>query len=245
MSAIRNVAQTFRNLWGQGGDEYDEEEDIPTFRTSEPQPSVHQEEDEPHQATPSRYSTPSSMRRGDSPREEEDEYPSYTQPPRSDYSSASAPPPTPSTPSYASGSSGGTSSGRRLRPVAMPIRGREKNVYTLKPKSMDEASVAADYLKTGCAVILNLDDLSKGVALRMVDFMSGVCYGLDNQGHAMKLGATIFLFTPGDYEITSDEADYGENRDPIFRDESHDGVASPRAEVASAAPANERRSWER
>ncbi|BCM90390.1 cell division protein SepF [Abditibacteriota bacterium] len=243
MSAIRNVAQTFRNLWGQGGDEYEDEEDIPSFRSSEAQSSVRQEEDEPHQAAPSRYTTPSSMRREESHREDEDEYPAYTQPPRSDYSSAST-----SSTTYGSGTSGGASSGRRLRPVAMPIRGREKNVYTLKPKSMDEASVAADYLKTGCAVILNLDDLSKGAALRMVDFMSGVCYGLDNQGHAMKLGATIFLFTPGDYEITSDEADYGENREPIFRDETHDASPSPRSEAPSAAPTapmNERRSWER
>lgn len=240
MSAIRNVAQTFRNLWGQGGDEYDEEEDIPSFRPTEAQPSVHHEEDEPQPAAPSRYTAPTSVRRPESQREEEDEYPSYTQPPRSDYS-------TTPTSTYGGGTSGGSSSGRRLRPVAMPIRGREKNVYTLKPKSMDEASVAADYLKTGCAVILNLDDLSKGAALRMVDFMSGVCYGLDNQGHAMKLGAAIFLFTPGDYEITSDEADYGENRDPIFRDEAHDvaSATSAKTEESSGAPTNERRSWER
>lgn len=238
MSAIRNVAQTFRNLWGQGGDEYDEDDDIPSFRPTESQPTAHHEEDEPQPVAPSRYTTPTNVPRGESPREEEDEYPSYTQPPRTDYS-------TTSNTTYGGGTSGGSASSRRLRPVAMPIRGREKNVYTLKPKSMDEASVAADYLKTGCAVILNLDDLSKGAALRMVDFMSGVCYGLDNQGHAMKLGATIFLFTPGDYEITSDEADYGENREPIFRDETHDESANSKQESAPSAPANERRSWER
>lgn len=241
MSAIRNVAQTFRNLWGQGGDEYDEDDDIPSFRPAESQPVAQQEQedDEPQPVAPSRYTTPTNMRRSESPREEEDEYPSYTQPPRTDYSTIS------STTTSGGGTSGGVASARRLRPVAMPIRGREKNVYTLKPKSMDEASVAADYLKTGCAVILNMDDLSKGAALRMVDFMSGVCYGLDNQGHAMKLGATIFLFTPGDYEITSDEADYGENRDPIFRDETHDSSSASKPEAAESAPANERRSWER
>ncbi|RYG57033.1 cell division protein SepF, partial [bacterium] len=195
MSAIRNVAQTFRNLWGQGGDEYEDEEDIPSFRPHEAHTAVRHEEDEPQPVTPSRYTAPVSTRRAEPSNEDEEEYPSYTQPPRTDYSNTST--------TYGGGTSGGTTSARRLRPVAMPIRGREKNVYTLKPKSMDEASVAADYLKTGCAVILNLDDLSKGAALRMVDFMSGVCYGLDNQGHAMKLGATIFLFTPGDYEITS------------------------------------------
>ena len=239
MSAIRNVAQGFRNLWGQGGDDEEEEEETASPRSTEPQPSASVHHDEPQpSATPSRYSTPTNMRRGESPQDEEEPYPSYTQPPRTDYSQTPG-----------GGTPTGSGSGRRLRPVAMPIRGREKNVYTLKPKSMDEASVAADYLKTGCAVILNLDDLSKSVALRLVDFMSGVCYGLDNQGHAMKLGATIFLFTPGDYEITSDEADFGENREPLFREESHDSSSSaqpqPKADPQAGAPANERRSWER
>ncbi len=229
MSAIRNVAQGFRNLWGQGGDDdYEEEEASPRSNPSQP---VHHDEEPRPAATPSRYAMPTNMRRGESPAEE-DEYQPYTQPPRTE-----------SVPSTSGGAPTGSSPGRRLRPVAMPIRGREKNVYTLKPKSMDEASVAADYLKTGCAVILNLDDLSKGAALRLVDFMSGVCYGLENQGHAMKLGATIFLFTPGDYEITSDEADFGENREPLFREESHE--APSKSDSQPEAPASERRSWER
>jgi cell division inhibitor SepF len=228
MSAIRNVAQGFRNLWGQGGDDDFEDDDTPSFRPPEPQPQLrHEGDDQP--AQPSRYSSPppSAERRG-----EPESEPQMSQPQRTEQG----------------GGSGGSTGSRRLRPVAMPLRGREKNVYTLKPKSMDEASVAADYLKTGCAVILNLDDLSKGAALRLVDFMSGVCYGLDNQGHAMKLGETIFLFTPGDYEITSDETDYGENRDALFKEESHDAPAQPQLGAPPSqpqAPANERRSWER
>ncbi len=235
MSAIRNVAQGFRNLWGQGGDDDFEDDDTPSFRPPEPQSQRH-EGDELQPNPPSRYTAPSAAPARPSASEPADEYASYP---------AGRPEP--------GGGSGGPTSGgsRRLRPVAMPLRGREKNVYTLKPKSMDEASVAADYLKTGCAVILNLDDLSKGAALRLVDFMSGVCYGLDNQGHAMKLGETIFLFTPGDYEITSDETDYGENRDALFKDESHGAPAQQLSEALPAsapqaqAPQNERRSWER
>jgi FtsZ-interacting cell division protein YlmF len=57
--------------------------------------------------------------------------------------------------------------------------------------------------------------------------MSGVCYGLDQQGHAMKLGETIFLFTPGEYEISSDEVDYGENRDHFFKTEERANTAQP------------------
>ena len=54
--------------------------------------------------------------------------------------------------------------------------------------------------------------------MRIIDFMSGVCYGLEGQGHAMKLGDSIFLFTPAEFEISSDELDYGENRDFFFKD---------------------------
>ena len=96
--------------------------------------------------------------------------------------------------------------------------GREKNIYTLKPKSQEDAAIAADYLKTGTAVIINLEDVERSHAIRIIDFMSGVCYGLENQGHAMKLGDTIFLYTPGDFEISSDETDYAENPAPFFRD---------------------------
>ncbi|HVF10550.1 MAG TPA: cell division protein SepF [Abditibacteriaceae bacterium] len=163
--------------------------------------------------------------------------------------------------SYASDAGGGSSGGaaRRLRPIAVPLRSREKNIYTLKPKSQEEASIAADYLKTGSAVVLNLEAVDRVNAVRIIDFMSGVCYGLDAQGHAMKLGEAIFLFTPGEFELSSDETDYGENREFFFRELSepaagtHGATASemPSPGGASATGSGtsyhsaERRSWER
>jgi len=161
--------------------------------------------------------------------------------------------------SYGGNASGGA---RSLRPVAMTMRAREKQIYTLRPKSQDEAAIAADYLKTGSAVVLNLEAVDRTNAVRIIDFMSGVCYGLDGQGHAMKLGEKIFLFTPGEFEITSDETDYGENRDFFFKEAVQsatgaaiDSAATPGALTAGQpAPSayqsayttpSERRSWER
>jgi FtsZ-interacting cell division protein YlmF len=140
-------------------------------------------------------------------------------------------PPSYQKPTYGGG--GGQSGGARRvpSPVALPLRAREKNIYTLKPKSQEEASVAADYLKTGSAVVVNLDEVERLIAVRIIDFMSGVCYGLDNQGHAMKLGDTIFLFTPGDFEISSDEPSYSENAEFFFKD-----VPNPKNAVAAPAP---------
>lgn len=254
MSALRNAAQTFRKVWGMGEEDEYEEEDLETTSrraryearpASQPETQPDSTESEPdyenvESRTVSRtvYAPTSAARHGRSAGEDESQ--SRFSPPRENTSSQS-------------GGGRGGNSGRGLRSVAMPLRAREKNIYTLKPKAMDEASLAADYLKTGCAVVINLDEVERMVAVRIIDFMSGVCYGLEKQGHAMKLGDFIFLFTPGDFEITSDEVDYGENPDFIFKDmnqktesEAELEEATPSDEGAGSGDiAGERRSWER
>jgi cell division inhibitor SepF len=132
-----------------------------------------------------------------------------------------------------SGGDGNSSRSRSLRSVPISLRAREKNIYTLRPKNQDEAAIAADYLKSGAAVVMNLETVESPVAVRIIDFMSGVCYGLEGQGHAMKLGDSIFLFTPAEFEISSDELDYGENRDFFFKDV--DGSTKPQAATKTVA----------
>ena len=251
MSALRNAAQTFRKVWGMGEeDEYEEEDAETTSRRARyearpaPQPETQPTtETEPEyenveSRTVSRtvYAPTSAARHGRSAGEDEGNQARFNQG-RDNAQSQS-------------GGGRGGNSGRGLRSVSMPLRAREKNIYTLKPKAMDEASLAADYLKTGCAVVVNLDEVERFVAVRIIDFMSGVCYGLEKQGHAMKLGDFIFLFTPGDFEITSDEVDYGENPDFIFKDMNQksdaEAAATPSDEGAGGGDiAGERRSWER
>jgi FtsZ-interacting cell division protein YlmF len=136
------------------------------------------------------------------------------------------------TPSYGGGGST-PARARGLRSVPIPLRAREKNIYTLRPKTLDEAAIAADYLKAGSAVVVNLESVARESAVRIIDFMSGVCYGLEGQGHAMKLGDSIFLFTPGEFEISSDELDYGENRDFFFKEIDAQDAAPSNATVAN------------
>ncbi len=236
MSALRNVTQGFRNLWG-AADEYDEAADASERETSHStDPSYESAASEPGEHSRDRDAARASRQERSSERSSErpDRFEKFT---ASTASSSSA-----SGPSF-----GGSDAGsRRLRSVAMPLRAsREKNIYTLKPKSLEESCVAADYLKTGCAVVLNLEAVEQSLAIRIIDFMSGVCYGLEHQGHAMKLGEKIFLFTPGDFEISSDEIDYAENRDLIFKDVmTQPALQSPAPPVASVV-SSERRSWER
>jgi cell division inhibitor SepF len=232
MSAFRNVTQGFRSLWGQGGDEYDDAEETEQDDAAK---TARQRPDEPRQSgqesDPFQAEEPQSRpTRGVDARRDE-RYPRYTAPaPRE-------------TPDYG-GSGSSTNGPRRLRPVSMPLRAREKNIYTLKPKSMDEASLAADYLKTGCAVVVNLEEVERLVAVRIIDFMSGVCYGLEHQGHAMKLATRFSLHARRfrDFQRRSRL-----RRKPRFhlqrrRDPTANRATSRSATQSSAA---ERRSWER
>ncbi len=232
MSALRNVAQGFRNIWG-AADEYEDAEEHDSSSASSHRPVENSEESRPESA----HSRDDS--RSDSRSSRPDRYEKFTVPASSASDSSYG-----STPGYGNGEGGA----RRLRSVSIPLRAaREKNIYTLRPKSLEESCVAADYLKTGCAVVLNLESVEQNTAIRIIDFMSGVCYGLEHQGHAMKLGDKIFLFTPGDFEISSDEIDYAENRDLIFKDVTpQPALQSPAPPSAPAPVANpERRSWER
>lgn len=257
MNALRNAAQGFRKVWGMGEeDDYEDEESASTSRRAryetQPQQPAEVETNETeadYEAVETRsvsrivYAPTSAARSGRQSEGEDGEQ-------NARFSSNRQP--------TQSGGRGGSSSGGagNLRSVAMPLRARDKNIYTLKPKTMDEASLAADYLKTGCAVVVNLEEVERMVAVRIIDFMSGVCYGLEDQGHAMKLGEVIFLFTPGEFEISSDEVDYAENRDIIFKDVSQKERDDAKAEAQTQAQAaqsadggnevaGERRSWER
>ena len=253
MSALRSVKEGFRKVWGMGDeDDYEDEESASTSRRAryeaQPAPAEEAETQPDYQAVEERTVSrtvyaPTSAARSGRPSSGDDEPAPRYQPSRE---------PSPSDTRGGRGGSGGASGARNLRSVAMPLRARDKNIYTLKPKTMDEASLAADYLKTGCAVVVNLEEVERMVAVRIIDFMSGVCYGLEDQGHAMKLGDVIFLFTPGDFEITSDEIDYAENRDIIFKDVNQQARDDAKAKAAEAAPSaatsettGERRSWER
>lgn len=206
MSGLSQAVRSFRSIWGQGDEEYSSDE---------------LEDDD----VPSRDSSQSrdTTSRDSGPRP----YSSSAYP-VSSYAPSH-------TPAHGGGSGSSSSSrSRRLHQIPTGLRGREKNIYTIKPKSQDDATIAADCLKAGDAVIVNLQDVDNVNAVRIVDFMSGVCYGLDSRGHAMKLGDAIFLYTPGDFEIRSDEVDYGENEELFFVDEN---PLSPQMQAAQAAQA--------
>lgn len=79
---------------------------------------------------------------------------------------------------------------------------RQLEIVVLQPKTFDDARAVADYLKMRRPVVVNLRGTHTDLARRIVDFTSGVTYALD--GHLLRVGEEIFLFTPQHVGITSD-----------------------------------------
>ena len=73
-----------------------------------------------------------------------------------------------------------------------------------QPTSFEQSEEICSLLKEKKSVIVNLEYVSKEVARRIVDFISGGVYALD--GHIQKISNSIFLIAPTNYEITNEMA---------------------------------------
>ncbi|MBE6553604.1 MAG: cell division protein SepF [Ruminococcaceae bacterium] len=70
----------------------------------------------------------------------------------------------------------------------------------LKPKSHIEASTIADKLKEGCIVLLDVSDLAKDKAQRLVGFLAGVVYVLG--GEMIKTNKSTIVVSPAGVDIS-------------------------------------------
>ncbi len=80
--------------------------------------------------------------------------------------------------------------GRRPVPPAPP----NTEPHTVRPRRFDEAQEVADKFKDGMPVIMNLEATERDVARRLIDFASGICYGLD--GSMEKVATGVYLLKP-------------------------------------------------
>ena len=102
----------------------------------------------------------------------------------------------------------------RSRKKLVPLRSPKfAKLVVLEPKSFEDVQEVADNLKNRRPVILNVSNLEKEVAKRILDFTSGVIYALE--GAMQKVGDGIFLFTPSNFEVAGD-IDTGEEGGPVF-----------------------------
>lgn len=82
-----------------------------------------------------------------------------------------------------------------VRPTAKP--------HVVSPRSFLDAPQVADRFKAKQPVIVNLQGVERDLSRRLVDFSSGLCYGLG--GQMEKVGTDVFLLTPADVEVSDEE----------------------------------------
>lgn len=78
--------------------------------------------------------------------------------------------------------------------AAAPSAGSSSEPYTVRPRRFDAAQEVADKFKEGLPVIMNLEATDADVRRRLIDFASGLCYGLN--GAMEKVAQGVFLLKP-------------------------------------------------
>ena len=86
---------------------------------------------------------------------------------------------------------------RPLQPVA------SARPHVVAPTSFNHAQEVADKLKANQPVIVNLQNVERDLSRRIIDFASGLCYGIG--GQMERVANQVFLLTPSNVEVSAEE----------------------------------------
>jgi cell division inhibitor SepF len=75
--------------------------------------------------------------------------------------------------------------------------------FAMSPSSFNEAQAVADKYMAGVPVIMNLQGLERDLSRRLVDFASGLCYGM--RGSMERVTNQVYLLTPSNVEVSAEE----------------------------------------
>jgi cell division inhibitor SepF len=93
----------------------------------------------------------------------------------------------------------------RRTTVVKPLvpQGPSPKPYAISPTSFNEAQDVADKFMAGVPVIVNLQDVDRDLSRRLVDFASGLCYGM--RGQMERVTHQLYLLTPAHVEVSPEE----------------------------------------
>jgi cell division inhibitor SepF len=74
------------------------------------------------------------------------------------------------------------------------VGGPSAEPVTVRPRTYNDAQEIADHFKEGQPVIINLEGVDAGVSRRIIDFASGMCYGLS--GTMERVAQGVYLVKP-------------------------------------------------
>lgn len=75
--------------------------------------------------------------------------------------------------------------------------------HVVAPTSFNHAQEVADKLKVSLPVIVNLQNVDRDLSRRIIDFASGLCYGVG--GQMERVANNVFLLTPSNVEVSAEE----------------------------------------
>lgn len=104
--------------------------------------------------------------------------------------------------SPSSNPSGSGFSGQVLNMSSSASVSNKQEVVLFRPNTFNDTSKAADDLRSRKAVIVNMENVDKAMARRVVDFLSGCVYALD--GDVKKIAQSAYLFCPHNMDIVGD-----------------------------------------
>lgn len=93
-------------------------------------------------------------------------------------------------------------SSHSVAPVAAPLDAAYR-IITLQPRSYNEARTIGEHYRAGNPVIINLDDMEEGERKRLVDFASGLVFGL--HGTIERVSLKVFLLSPANVNVSTED----------------------------------------
>lgn len=81
-----------------------------------------------------------------------------------------------------------------------PIRSQMSKIMTVQPKSYADAETVGRAVRNGIPVILNLTGATDAEARRIVDFSSGVVYGV--RGRIEQVTPRVYILSPAQVELS-------------------------------------------
>ena len=85
-----------------------------------------------------------------------------------------------------------------VTPVSPQVR-----IAIVEPKTFGDAQSIADKFKQGVPVVMNMTYTKPDLAKRLMDFASGLTYGLD--GGLQKVSEKVFLLTPENVDVSAED----------------------------------------
>ena len=82
------------------------------------------------------------------------------------------------------------------------INSNKQEVVLFRPTAFNDSTKAADDLRDKKAIVVNLENVDKALARRVIDFLSGCAYALD--GKVNKIAQSTYLFCPHNMDVVGD-----------------------------------------